>query len=68
MLHEFEKQSGKAVKFQIAPRRPGDAPAVWADASRAAEKIGFIAKRGAAEMCRDTWIWQSQNPNGYTEN
>lgn len=68
MLHEFEKQSGKTIKFQIAPRRPGDAPAVWADVSKAAEKIGFTAKRGAAEMCRDTWIWHSQNPDGYTEN
>lgn len=68
MVNEFEKQSGKVVKFQIAARRPGDAPAVWADASKAAEKIGFTAKRGAAEMCRDTWIWQSQNPSGYTRN
>ena len=66
MVHEFEKQSGKTVKFQIGPRRPGDAPSVWADASKAAEKIGFTAKRGVSEMCRDTWTWQSQNPNGYT--
>jgi UDP-glucose 4-epimerase len=67
MVHEFEKQSGKTVKFQIAARRSGDAPAYWADASRAAEKIGFTAIRGVAEMCRDTWLWQSQNPNGYKE-
>jgi UDP-glucose 4-epimerase len=68
MVKEFEKQSGKNVKFQIVPRRLGDAPAVWADASKAAEKIGFTAKRRAAEMCHDTWIWQIQNPNGYTGN
>jgi UDP-glucose 4-epimerase len=67
MVREFEKQSGKTVKFQIGPRRPGDAPSVWADASKAAEKIRFTAKRRVAEMCRDTWTWQSQNPNGYTE-
>jgi UDP-glucose 4-epimerase len=67
MVHEFEKQSGKTVKFQIGPRRLGDASAVWADASEAAEKIGFTAKRGVSEMCRDTWTWQSQNPNGYTK-
>jgi UDP-glucose 4-epimerase len=68
MVHEFEKQSGKTVKFQISPRRPGDVPAVWADTSKAAEKIGFTAKRGVSKMCRDTWTWQSQNLNGYTEN
>ena len=41
MVNEFEKQSGKTVKFQIAPRRPGDAPAVWADASKAAYKLKY---------------------------
>lgn len=68
MVKEFENQSGTAVKFQIAPRRPGDAPTVWADASKAKEKLGFTAKYGAVEMCQDTWRWQSLNPNGYSKN
>jgi UDP-glucose 4-epimerase len=67
MVKEFEKQSGTVVKFQIGPRRPGDAPAVWADASKAAAQLGFTPKYGAAEMCQDTWRWQSSNPNGYSE-
>lgn len=67
MVKEFEKQSGTVVKFEIGPRRKGDAPAVWADASKAAEQLGFTAKYGASEMCQDTWRWQSSNPNGYTE-
>ena len=67
MVKEFEKQSGKTVELQIGSRRPGDAPAVWADASKAAEKLGFVAKLGAAKMCRDTWAWQSKNPFGYKE-
>ena len=67
MVNEFEKQSGKTVKFQIAPRRPGDAPAVWADAAKALDKIGFKATRGIVEMCQDTWRWQDANPTGYTE-
>lgn len=65
MVKEFEVQSGKIVRYQIGQRRPGDAPAVWADASRAINKIGFIASRGIVEMCRDTWRWQSKNPMGY---
>lgn len=67
MVKEFEKQSGRVVTYQIGPRRPGDAPAVWADVSKAAEQLGFTAKYGAAEMCQDTWRWQSSNPNGYSE-
>ena len=67
MVREFERQSGKTVRFQITQRRPGDAPAVWAEASKAIDKIGFTAARGIVEMCQDTWRWQSANPTGYTE-
>ena len=68
IVKEFQIQSGKAVRYQIAPRRPGDAPAVWADATKAINKIGFKAVRGISEMCRDTWRWQSSNPTGFEEN
>lgn len=67
MVREFEKQSGKTVKCQIAPRRLGDAAEVWADVSKAKRMLGFQAKFGVSEMCRDTWRWQSANPNGYQE-
>tara|TARA_B110000977_G_C11053321_1_gene483133 strand:+ start:64 stop:1074 length:1011 start_codon:yes stop_codon:yes gene_type:complete len=65
MVHEFEQQSGQKVGFKFVPRRLGDAPAVWADPSFATKKLGFSAKLSIVEMCRDTWNWQSQNPNGY---
>jgi UDP-glucose 4-epimerase len=67
MVHEFEKQSGAQIMYRFASRRPGDAAKVWADASKAREKIGFEARLGAPEMCLDTWRWQSANPNGYQE-
>ena len=67
MVKEFEKQSGKTVRYQISHRRPGDTPAVWADATKAIDKIKFKATRGICEMCQDTWHWQSANPTGYSE-
>lgn len=67
LVQEFKKQSGKTVAYQIGQRRPGDAPAVWADADKAFNKIGFKATRGIVEMCQDTWRWQSANPSGYWE-
>jgi len=67
MIKEFEKQSGKTVRYQISQRRSGDAPAVWAEVSKAIDKIGFKASRGIVEMCQDTWRWQSRNKTGYTE-
>ena len=67
LVREFETQSGKTVAYQIGERRLGDTPAVWADATKAINKIGFKAKLGIAEMCQDTWRWQSKNPRGYSE-
>ena len=67
MVKEFEKQSSKTVAYQIGPRRLGDAPAVWADATKAYNKIGFKATLSIVEMCKDTWRWQCANPEGYTE-
>lgn len=66
IIKEFEKHSGKAVKYQISQRRPGDVPAVWADITKATSKIGFQARRGLRDMCEDTWRWQRTNPTGYS--
>ena len=67
IVSEFEQQSCNQVNYQTAPRRPGDAAEVWADVSKAKRVLGFRAKFGVPEMCRDTWHWQSANPNGYQE-
>lgn len=68
MIQEFEKQSGQTIAYRISPRRLGDAPAVWADATKAVNRIGFKATLGIAEMCLETWRWQRANPTGYSEN
>ena len=38
---------------------------VYSDPSKAKAELGWEAKRGVAEMCEDTWRWQSKNPHGY---
>ena len=50
---------------KIQPRREGDIAECWADPSLAAKELGWKAKRGIAEMCRDAWNWQSKNPYGF---
>lgn len=65
MIAAFEKASGKTIPFEIKPRRSGDLPAFWADPSLAERELGWKVSRGIDEMMRDTWRWQSQNPNGY---
>lgn len=65
MVRAFEKASGKKVAYQIVDRRPGDVAACYADPALARELLGWQANLGIDEMCRDTWNWQSKNPNGY---
>jgi len=67
MVEAFEKESGKKVAYEIVARRPGDIAECWADASLAKDKLGWQATRGLSEMIRDTWRWQSGNPNGYDD-
>lgn len=65
IVKAFEKASGKKVPYKIVARRPGDIATCYSDPSKAKEVLGWEAKRGLAEMCEDSWRWQSQNPNGF---
>lgn len=59
MVRAFERASGKTVPYQIVPRRPGDIAACYADPALAKEELGWTAERDIAQMCVDSWRWQS---------
>jgi UDP-glucose 4-epimerase len=65
VIRAFEQASGRKVPYEIVPRRPGDVAACYADPSLAQRLLGWHARRGLAEMCADSWRWQSMNPNGF---
>lgn len=65
IIKTFEAATGVKVKYEIGPRREGDLPECWANADKAANVLGWKAKRNLADMCRDAWNWQCKNPNGY---
>lgn len=65
MISAYERASGCRVPYRIAGRRSGDVAASWTDTSRARDLFGWEARLGIDEMCRDTWNWQSRNPDGY---
>jgi UDP-glucose 4-epimerase len=67
MVAAFEKATGQKVPYKIMPRRPGDVPVSYADASKANRELGWQAARTVEQMCADTWRWQSHNPNGYED-
>lgn len=67
IIEAFSAACGRELPYVIEARRPGDVTANWADCAKAQELMGWTAKRGIAEMCRDSWNWQSHNPDGYED-
>jgi len=65
MVQAFEQATGKSIPYRITARRPGDIATCYADASKAAKELNWTATRDIEAMCRDSWRWQSQNPEGY---
>jgi UDP-glucose 4-epimerase len=66
MVKAFEQACGCPVPYSVTPRRPGDVAACYADPTQAEQLLGWRAEKTLADMCADSWRWQSQNPNGYS--
>ena len=65
IVHTFEKANGLKLPYVIAPRRPSDIAVCYADPAKAEKLLGWHARRTLEDMCRDSWNWQKNNPNGY---
>lgn len=67
VVNAFEAASGKSIPYDVLPRRAGDLPEFYADATKAKEHLGWEVAYDLPSMMVDTWRWQSQNPDGYPE-
>ena len=65
VIKTFETCSGARIPYEVVGRRAGDIASCYADACRAENELGWMARRSLQDMCADTWRWQSMNPNGY---
>ncbi len=65
LVHTFERVNGVPVPYVIAPRRDGDVATCYSNPAKAKELLGWEAEFNVDDMCRDTWRWQSANPDGY---
>ncbi len=67
VVNAFIKVNGVDVPYAIKERRPGDIATCYCNPAKALQELGWSAQYGIEEMCRDSWNWQKNNPNGYGE-
>ena len=66
VIKAVEKITGLKVPAIFAPRRAGDPPALYADASKARRELGWTPKYPSIEPIVETaWRWHKSHPKGY---
>jgi len=65
MVRAFERMNGVPVPYRVVERRAGDIATCYADPGLAERELGWKAELGIDDMVRDSWRWQSANPEGY---
>ncbi|CTQ50308.1 UDP-glucose 4-epimerase GalE [Jannaschia donghaensis] len=61
----YQAAVGRDLPYEIAPRRAGDVPKLYADPSRARAELGFEAEHGLEEMCESSWNWVQAQKRGW---
>ena len=67
MVKAFNEANNLELPYKIVDRRPGDLAVCYADPTKSAEVLGWKAEKNLNDMCRDSWNWQSKNPQGFGE-
>ena len=67
VIKAYSTACGKDVPYKLEGRRAGDVTTCYADSAKANEILGWKAERDLLTMCRDSFKWQTMNPDGYVE-
>ena len=67
LVNTFESVNKVPIPYKIVPRRSGDVATCYANADKAYKELNWKTTKTVEDMCRDTWNWQSKNPNGYNK-
>lgn len=65
LVHAFEEVNHIKIPYVIEGRRPGDVATVYANPALAEKLLGWKSRFTLEDMCRDSWNWQKNNPEGY---
>ncbi|MDE6299740.1 MAG: UDP-glucose 4-epimerase GalE [Muribaculaceae bacterium] len=60
LITTFENVNNLKLPYKMAPRRPGDVTAVWADTSLANDVLGWKAERTLGQTLRAAWEWEKR--------
>ena len=55
LVRAYAAACGHPLAYQVVARRAGDVACYYADPTRAAQLLGWTARRGINEMCDDAW-------------
>ena len=65
LVHNFQSANDVEIPYVMVDRRPGDVGTCYSDASLAKKVLDWTAEKNLEDMCRDSWKWQKNNPQGY---
>jgi len=66
VIETARQVTGKNIKAEVAPRRPGDPSKLVADATKAREVLGWDPQFADLErIIESVWKWHQSNPKGY---
>ena len=65
LVKTFETVSRIKITFEIISRREGDIAECWSNPKLANDRLNWRASRDLETMLKDSWRWQTNNPNGY---
>jgi len=58
LINSFEKSTGQKLNYTLGNRRGGDVEAVYADAKKSKELLGWEAEISLEQSLLDAWNWQ----------
>jgi len=65
LVKAFETENKITIKYKTVSRRAGDIAEYFGSAKKAKKLLNWQAELNVNAMVKDSWHWQSKNPNGY---
>jgi UDP-glucose 4-epimerase len=65
VIERARRISARPIPVISAPRRPGDAAAIWADVTKARNTLHWQPKYDLEAILHTAWCWHATHPDGY---